>query len=358
MIENSALYKQIYSIENLMQAGHRTLLDGRRYKREGSLFKLHYEKHLLQIQKELQSKTYKPGNYRAFTIYEPKQRLVLAAPLKDRVVHHALHDVVEPMIDSKFIYDSYACRNFKGTHKAITRAQRFLQANTYFMHLDVKKYFPSINHAVLKNILKKHFSDTSILDLFDVIIDSSLPKEQVVDLFNPFIEPKGLPIGNLTSQFLANLYLNELDQFVKHELKCRYYLRYMDDFVVFGRDRVWLKQTEQAIIAFCESKLQLALHLKGGIKNYNEGLGFLGFKIYRKHKMLKGVSLNRFLRNFQVKKKLQNAGMIDDKALQRSVNSWKNHSSFGDTHRLHWFLQNKYKMKLTKMKLTEDAIYE
>ncbi len=353
MSKKSASYKQIYSIENLMQAGHRTLLDGRRYKREGSFFKLYYEKHLLQIQKELQSKTYKPGKYRIFTIYEPKQRLVLAAPLKDRVVHHALHDVVEPLIDSKFIYDSYACRQNKGTHKAITRAQRFLQANAYFTHLDVKKYFLNIDHMIIKNILKKHFVDVAILDLFDVIIDSPLPKDQNVDLFNPVVTPKGLPIGNLTSQFLANLYLNELDQYVKHKLRCRYYLRYMDDFVVFGNDRNWLKQAQQSIIAFCDSKLQLALHLKGGIKNYSESLGFLGFKIYRKHKKIKGVSLNRFMRKYQAKKKLVALEVIDDKALQRSVDSWKNHSSFGDTYRLHYFLKNKY--NLTMM---EDAMRE
>ncbi len=349
MSKNNTLYQKVCSIENLMHAGHRTLLYGRRYKREGALFKLHYEKHLLQIRQELINKTYKHSAYRSFTIFEPKQRLVLAAPLKDRVVHHALHDVIEPIMDKKFIYDSYACRQNKGTHAAITRAQHFLQANQYFVHLDVKKYFPSIQHNTLKNILKKHFTDADILNLFDVIIDSTtIPEQQNIDLFNPVAEPKGLPIGNLTSQFLANLYLNELDQFVKHELKCRYCLRYMDDFVLFDNNRAELLKKKQEVIAFCSENLHLSLHIKGGIKNYTEGLGFLGFKIYRKHKKLKGVCLNRFLRKYQAKKKLQTLGMLDDKALQRSVDSWENHSSFGDTHFLHQFLQNKYNMKITE----------
>jgi len=178
MHNKESLYQKVCSVENVLAASHRTLLHGRRYKRAGAGFKFHFEKNIIEVVEQLQNKTYTPGKYEKFFIYEPKQREVLAAPLKDRVVHHAIHDVVEPIIDRKFIYDSYACRKNKGTHKAIVRAQRFLQANDYFIHLDVKKYFPSINHTILRNILKKHFWDKAVLELFDKIIHSSVEEKK------------------------------------------------------------------------------------------------------------------------------------------------------------------------------------
>jgi len=329
-------------MQNIWQAAHSTLLDGRRFKNDGAKFKLHYENHLLQIHKELASQTYKPCAYRSFVIYEPKQREVLAAPIKDRVVHHALHDIVEPLIDKKFIFDTYACRKGKGTHAAIIRTQRHLQTNRYFMHLDVKKYFPSINHSILKDIVKKHIHQSDVCNLFEIIIDSTLEKNlnKIPDLFSQ--PAKGLPIGNLTSQFLANLYLNEMDQYVKHDLKLKYYVRYMDDFVVFANDKSILLQAEKDIVSFCNNKLQLSLHLKGGIKQYTEGLGFLGFKVYRKHLRLKGVCLNRYLRNYNTKLKQLQKGDISDNDLKASVDSWQNHISFGNTLGLQKFLNTKY----------------
>jgi retron-type reverse transcriptase len=329
-------------MHNLWLAAHRTLLRGRRFKNEGALFKLHYEMQLLQIHKELATQSYQPGAYKSFMIYEPKQREVLAAPLKDRVVHHALHDVIEPIIDKKFIFDTYACRQNKGTHAAIHRAQRFMQSNQYFMHLDVKKYFPNIDHFILKRILKKHIDEQDVLQLFDIIIDSTLDKNlsKTPDLFSQ--APKGLPIGNLTSQFLANLYLNELYQYIKHELKIKYYVRYMDDFVVFANDKAMLLQAEKDIISFCNSKLQLSLHLKGGIKHYSEGLGFLGFKIYRKHLRLKGVCLNRYLQKYKLKQKQLQECKISIEDMQASVDSWQNHISFANTFCLQQFLKKKY----------------
>lgn len=174
MQELSKLYKQIASMHNLWNAAWQTLLHGRRFKNEGAVFKLTYEHSLLQIHKELATQSYKHGKYKEFIIYEPKQRTVLAAPIKDRIVHHALHDVIEPFIDRKFIFDSYACRKNKGTHLAINRSQKFMQANQYFMHLDVKKYFQNINHQTLKNILSKHIKQADVLNLFHIIINYPL----------------------------------------------------------------------------------------------------------------------------------------------------------------------------------------
>jgi RNA-directed DNA polymerase len=347
MSTKPSLYDRVCAFENLMRAGHRTLLEGRRYRGEGALFKLHYEKHLLQLHKELTSRSYRHGPYKSFTIYEPKQRTVLAAPLRDRLVHHALHDVVEPLIGRKFIHDNYACRHGKGTHAAILRAQHFLQANRYFSHLDVKKYFPSIDHITLKRILRQHFTDLDVLALFDHIINSTAPVHTgASDLFNPPPTPKGLPIGNLTSQFLANLYLNELDQHLKHDLKVHAYLRYMDDFVVFGNDRQQLVALERTIQSYCNERLALDLHLKGGVKEYTEGLGFLGFKLYRKHRRLKSVGVVRYLRTYKTRSKACATGALSPEALQHGLDSWSTHARFGNTAGLRKHLRTKYTMNI------------
>jgi len=347
----SKLYRQIASMQNLWDAAWQTLLHGRRFKNDGASFKLNYEHSLLQIHKELARQSYKPGNYKSFMIYEPKQREVLAAPIKDRIVHHALHDVVEPFIDRKFIFDSYACRKNKGTHLAINRSQKFMQANQYFMHLDVKKYFPNINHQTLKAILNKHIKQTDVLNLFHIIINSSVKKEELTAQPNLFSTPlTGLPIGNLTSQFLANLYLNELDQYVKHNLKIKHYIRYMDDFVVFGNNRKQMLQWQWQIIDFCSQKLSLSLHIKGGIKNYWEGLGFLGFKIFRKHKKLKSVCLNRYLQKYKQHSKQFVKGKISTLKLQQSIDIWQNHIAFADTYKLQEYLISKYKLNIQPLK--------
>lgn len=340
MSTKPSLYDRVCAFENLMRAGHRTLLDGRRYRGEGALFKLHYEKHLLQLHNELTTRSYRHGTYKTFTIYEPKQRPVLAAPLRDRVVHHAQHDVVEPLIGRKFIHDNYACRIGKGTHAAILRAQHFLQANRHFAHLDVKKYFPSIDHATLKRMLRQHFIDADVLGLFEHIIDSAVPVHAwPTDLFNPPPAPKGLPIGNPTSQFLANLYLNELYQHMKHELKVKAYLRCMDYFVVFGNDRQQLVALERTIQAYCRERLALDLHLKGGVKDYTEGLGFLGFKLYRKHRRLKSVGVVRYLRSYKTSRKACEVGAISPEALQHGLDSWTAHARFGNTAGLRKYLR-------------------
>lgn len=347
----SKLYKQIVSTQNLWDAAWQTLLHGRRFKNVGASFKLTYEHSLLQIHKELATQTYKHGKYKEFIIYEPKHRKVLAAPIKDRIVHHALHDVIEPFIDRKFIFDSYACRKNKGTHLAINRSQKMMQSNQFFMHLDVKKYFQNINHQILKTILSKHIKQADVLNLFHIIINSSVKKEEPTTAPNLFTTPiKGLPIGNLTSQFLANLYLNELDQYVKHHLKIKHYVRYMDDFVVFGNNRKQMLQWQQQIVGFCTQKLALSLHIKGGIKNYWEGLGFLGFKIFRKHKKLKSVCLNRYLQKYKQQSKQVAKGKISAEKLEQSITTWQNHISFADTYKLQEYLIPKYNLNIQPSK--------
>ena len=231
--------------------------------------------------------------YRMFRIFDPKERNICVAPFRDRVVHHAVHDVVEPLIDKNFIFDSYACRKGKGTHGALDRAQSFLRANDFCFHGDIKKYFPSIDHGILKTIIRRKIADKEILTLMDHIIDSAsnlyTSKEEI-----------GLPIGNLTSQFFANLYLNELDRFVKVDLKQRYYIRYMDDFLVFSNDRAVLDEIKGKIRDFLREELNLTLHeTKSQIFAVSGGITFLGFRLFKNRRRLATKNVLRVRRRIK-----------------------------------------------------------
>ncbi len=351
------LWPQVVSFENLLLAAKATLAHGRRYRGEGAAYRLHLEERLLVLQRELSQQSYKHGRYRGFTVHEPKQRLILAAPVRDRIVHHALADVVAPHFDRGFIFDSYACRPGKGAHRALDRAQRFLQANRFSMHLDVRKFFPSLPHAPLKEILRRSIREPQVLWLFEHIIDSSVVADSrsganglQMEIFSPAPVVRGLPIGNLTSQFLANLYLNELDQFIKHTLRCRHYIRYMDDFVLFCNDRNQLQEWRSRVYERVNRGLLLELHEKGGIKEHREGLSFLGFRVFRTHRLLKGVALTRFLRRAR-----RRWGELDnvwgDEQVRRCKESiavgtkaWLAHLKYGDTHGLVLRLQERYPM--------------
>jgi len=270
---------------------------------------------------ELSSKTYRHGLYRQFMVYEPKQRMISAAPFRDRVVHHAVHDIIEPLIDPSFIYDSYACRRGKGTHRAVDRAQSFLRANRFCLHGDIRKYFPSIDTFVLKNLIRKRIQDTQALWLLDEIIDSA--------------QATGLPIGNLTSQFFANLYLNELDHFVKHELRMPYYIRYMDDFLVFANTKNLLQKTKNILRKFLRECLCLRLHEgKSQIYKTATGIKFLGFRLYNNFRRLSTQNIRFFRKRLRSYEALFMLGEMTQCRLRDSVRSWVAHSSCADTHGL------------------------
>jgi RNA-directed DNA polymerase len=228
----------ITSFDNLYLA-FKNAARGKRKRPDVAAFEYNLEENLLDLQDELQSRTYTPGPYYSFRIYDPKPRLISAAPFRDRVVHHALCQVIEPLFERRFIHDSYACRVGKGTHAALDRAQRFAQCYPYVLKCDLEQFFPSIDHAILRAQLARVIADRTVLWLIDQILASGAEVHKADyaprcfpgdDLF-ALARPRGLPIGNLTSQFWANVYLNPLDHFVKRELKCRGYVRYVDDLV-------------------------------------------------------------------------------------------------------------------------------
>jgi hypothetical protein len=204
-------------------------------------FHFDLERHLLRLQDELRDGSYRPGPYTVFRIADPTPRLICAAPYRDRIVHHALCGVLEPIWERSFIHDSYACRGGKGTHAAVDRYCSFARTRLYALKCDVSKYFASIDHALLVELLAGKVKDRRVLDLAGQIIAHSPPQDDLAALFpeDPLWQQprrRGLPLGNQTSQFFANVYLDPFDHFVKETLRERAYLRYVDDFVVLGND--------------------------------------------------------------------------------------------------------------------------
>ena len=228
------LFDGIVSFENVLSAAQKAA-KGKRENQSVLLFFNYLEENLWELISALQNKTYQPGSYKTFSIYKPKPRLISAAPFRDRVVHHALISVVGPILERSFIFDTYANRADKGTHKAIERYQHYLKKYDYVLKCDIRKYFPSIDHEILKSKLRNKISCSDTLWLIDTIIDNSNLQAEHVHyfpgdgLFTPYERRRGLPIGNLTSQFFANYYLSFLDHYVKEVLRCKGYVRYVDD---------------------------------------------------------------------------------------------------------------------------------
>ncbi|MCI0520103.1 MAG: reverse transcriptase/maturase family protein [Chloroflexi bacterium] len=234
------MYDTLTSWDNLLWA-YRKAARGKRGHPNVAAFEYRLEDNLFLLQEELRAFSYCPGAYHSFTIHEPKRRLISAAPFRDRVVHHALCNLIEPIFERSFISDSYANRIKKGTHAALGRLQGFARRYPYVLQCDIRQFFPSIDLTILQSELARRISDPGVLWLADRILTSGvgvLSEEYDMvyfpgdDLFAA-LRPRGLPIGNLTSQFWANVYLNPLDQFVRRELGCKDYLRYVDDFAMF-----------------------------------------------------------------------------------------------------------------------------
>jgi len=335
------LYPGVCSFENLY-AAYLAAKKGKSGKDSVASFMRKREDELFALQNELLSKTYLPGAYHSFFVHDPKKRLISAAPFRDRVVHHALCRVTEPVYESRFIFDSYANRIGKGTHRALDRSQQFARRYPYVLQCDVKQFFPSIDHGILYQILSRHIADQDVLWLVERILQSGrdvLSEEYEMVWFEgddllAVNRPRGLPIGNLTSQFWANVYLNELDQFVKRELKCKAYIRYVDDILLFGEDKKTLHDSRRRLIQKL-AMLRLTVH-EGSAQVYPTcaGIPFLGFRIYPEYRRLKSRRSLAFRRKL---KSLVNA-IPDDWAmfpkLQASIQGWVNHVRYGDTWQL------------------------
>jgi len=335
------LYPQIYDFENLYQA-YRKARRGKRKREQVYRFEFDLESNLLRLQEELTAKSYTPGEYTHFYVTTPKRRKISAAPFYDRVVHHALYRVIEPLFEHRFIHNSYACRPGKGTHRALDRAQGFACRHRYALQCDLEKFFPSVDHTILRRLLARVIGDARCLWLCDRILESGvgvLTAEYNMrwfpgDELMAALRPRGLPIGNLTSQFWANVYLNPLDHFVKRELKCRAYLRYCDDFLLFANDKPTLHRWKGEIADFLVS-LRLTMHpRKSVVYPVATGIPFLGFRLYPTHRRLKRANVVAFRRRFRRLRRAFRRGEISLEQMTRSVQGWLAHAAHGNTYRL------------------------
>lgn len=333
------LWSRFVSFENLLAAYRKARL-GKGRRPGVAEFSLHLESELLQLQRELLDGTYRPGEYRLFTIYDRKPRVIAAAPFRDRVVHHAVMKGIEPSLDRTFIADSYACRRGKGVHAAVDRYQTWAQTYRYALKMDVRHYFPSIDHDLLKEKLRRRLKDHGVLDLLDRIIDGSptLASETCYfpgdDLFTPLTRRVGIPIGNLTSQFFANLYLDDLDHFIKQELQIRPYLRYVDDMVVLGHDKGRLAEIRTAVRdRLAVDRLRLHPH-KAHITRVADGLNLLGYLVYPRRRRLRNDNGHRFARKLRGMARAFGAGRLKWARVVASTQSWIGHAQHADTEGL------------------------
>jgi retron-type reverse transcriptase len=336
------LYSQVTSFENLWEAYHKARR-GKRYKEPAAWFDLRVEENMLRLREELITRTYQPGGYHHFRIREPKPRLISAAPFRDRVVHHALVNVLEPIYEARFSASSYACRVGKGTHAAVERAHLAVRHFRWMLKGDVMKFFPSVDHAIMKAVLFRKITDAEVQWLIGLILDSGagvLAAEAPPlwfagdDLLAPAERPKGLPIGNLTSQFFANVLLNEMDQFVHAKVQPSDYVRYADDFILFDNDRSKL-DVARKLVAEKLTELRLRMHTdKTSVRPCGQGVRFLGFRLLPQTRRVDSGAVNRFRRRMRRYRALRQQGRLPVGRLTQSVQSWLAHVRFANTRGL------------------------
>ena len=331
------MYDQICDWENLLLA-YRKASKGKRGLAPAAAFEHELESNLVALQEELRARTYRPGAYRSFFIHEPKRRLISAAPFRDRVAHHALCNVIEPQFERSFITDSYANRIGKGTHRALDRCQEFARRFRYVLQCDVQQFFPSIDHAILSEILAKTIRGPEVMWLVGRILESGagvlsetyrmvwFPGD---DLF-AVSRPRGLPIGNLTSQFWANCYLNPFDHFVKRQLRCPGYIRYVDDLLLFDDDKAVLWAWRDEIVERL-ADLRLTIHPGAHPRPVEEGIPFLGFVVYPEQRRLKRRNAVSYWRRFRALARGYAAGELPLARLTASTRGWYNHVRYANT---------------------------
>lgn len=286
-------YNDIISLENLLKAWEEFVRD-KRSRRDVQIFGRNLMRNIIELHRELAAKTYSHSKYQVFKISDPKPRVIHKAGVRDRLLHHAFHRLLSPFIIKAFASDSHSSQVNKGTHRANGRFKRFINIisknNTraaWILKCDIKKFFANIDQATMLAIMVKYIPDKDILWLLSVIVGS----------FNSGILGKGLPLGNLTSQLLVNIYMNEFDQFVKHKLRVKNYIRYADDFAVISHDRAYLERILTLMQDFLRDRLKLSMHPnKISIRTVASGVDFLGWIHFADHRVLRTATKRRMLK--------------------------------------------------------------
>jgi RNA-directed DNA polymerase len=308
--------------DNLRKA-YKQARKNKRYKKDVLIFKEHLEYNLQEIKKELLEKTYKIGEYKNFIIYKPKERKISALPFKDRVVQHALCNIIEPLFDKYMFSCSYACRKGKGTHRCMLEAQRIIRSvsknkSLFFLKMDFKKFFPSIDREVLYKEIYRKIKDKHIIWLLQQII--------------PPIG-KGLPIGNLTSQLFANVYGSIFDRYIKQICLVKCYIRYMDDTVILSNNKLHLKLLYRKLVWFVNNILNL-IFSRWYIQNINRGLNFVGYRIFKFFTLIRKSSV------IQCKRKIKTYLFNNNyDQLYKSLISWYGHIKWANTYNLRRYIR-------------------
>lgn len=322
------LYNDIISVENLLAAWKEFLRD-KRNRQDVERFSFHLFDHILALHHELADKTYQHGPYQAFKINDPKPRDIHKASVRDRLLHHAIYRILYPYFDPKFIFDSYSCRKTKGTHRAVNRFREYARQisknhtqTVWVLKCDIRKFFANIDHKILLAILAKRIKNRDTVWLLEKVIESFQTRDK------PGV---GVPLGNLTSQLLVNIYLNEFDHFLKRNLKVTYCIRYADDFVILDRSKDHLENLLPQISAFLETKLKLTLHPdKVSLKTFASGIDFLGWVNFPHYRVPRTSTKKKMFRNLEQRRK------------NGSLSSYLGLLSHGNTHKLRQEISEKY----------------
>ena len=337
-VDVGALFDAVTGWDNLCMA-HSLAARGKRRRASAAAFEHQVADRLVGLQTELENKTYRPGDYCHFFIHEPKRRKISAAPFRDRVVHHALCNVIAPMLEAGFVSHSFANRVGKGTHRAIDQLQRWSRRHRYVLRADVVQHFPSLDHEILRVKIARRIDDDDVLWLVDVILASGVGvlADEYAQVFFPgddlfaVLRPRGLPIGNLTSQFWSNVYMNDFEWFVQRELACSASLRYVDDFALFSNDRRTLWMWKQRIIDRL-ARERLTIHeAQAQVVPTAAGIPWLVFVVYPTHRRLKSRNAVRFTRRLSRNIDAYRDGDISFAELDASVQGWINHVRYADT---------------------------
>ena len=299
----------------------------KRYRPDVKNFEKDREENLIRAVEDLENGTYTPGRYQVFKVFEPKERIIMALPFYDRVIQHMIVTYIEPIFEKRFIFHSFACRKDKGVHEASAILTKWLYnleilegKKVWAIKADIRHYFQSVNHEILKTEIRRYISDRKLLSILDRIIDHN-------GIYDAGV---GIPVGNLTSQLFANVYLNILDQFIKHELGIKYYIRYMDDFIILGEDLEELKVILAKIEVFVNERLKLQLNPKTTIIYTRNGVDFVGYRHWATMKLLRKAAtrrLKQLLKNFE-------EGTVTEEYFDRSLNSRLGHMEHADTFNL------------------------
>ncbi len=333
------LYSKICSIENL-ELAFKKARKGKTKMPYVKAFENNFEEELNKLHKELSILTYKPLPLKRFIIRDPKTRTIHASTFRDRVVYHAICNILEPIFDKIFIHDSYASRKNKGTHKAVERIDKFIRKISkngklvknyydknniigYALKADIKHYFHTVDHEILLSIIKRKIKDENIILLIKKILNN----------FDTEVKGRGMPLGNLTSQFFANVYLNELDYFIKHELKAKYYIRYVDDFVILHNNKIKLGEYQDKVNKYLKT-LNLELHPdKSKMVSLRNGITLLGYRIFYHYKLLRKRNLRKFENNLNKKLEAMEWEGNTHSNLIKSLQGWFGYSMYANTHK-------------------------